>query len=260
VKQAAKKALSDPVPPRGDLRIEECSGSRMRRLAANVPGAFALLALAVAGPVVPPAVCDEMSRSEPREDGHPAELEALLAGFAAMPGLSARFREERHLSLLQEPLLSNGALFFAPPDRLLRRVDDPVESTLLVEGNRLTFSGAEGPRTIDLDSHPAVRAFVDSFRLLLAGNLDALGGVYRIEFEEAERSAAREWRIRLRPRRPPLEEIIASIEIVGRGQTLDELRLLEVRGDETITRFWGVDTNRRFGEGELAELFRLPEP
>ena len=43
------------------------------------------------------------------------ELEALVRRFAAMPGLSARFEEEKRLSMLRAPLKSEGTLSLRAP-------------------------------------------------------------------------------------------------------------------------------------------------
>jgi len=248
VKQAHEQGRSRPVPAwSGRLRAGRSAAHRGLS-AAGALGAFACVALAV-GLAAPLAA-----------RGAATGLEALLADFAAIPGLAARFREERHIALLKEPLVSSGVLYLAPPGGMLRRVDDPVASTVLVEGSQLVFSGSGNRRTLDLDRNPAVRVYIDTFRLLLTGDVEALREIYRIEFEAGEDSAEPVWLIRLRPRHSPLAGAIASVEILGRGRTLEEFRLKKVRGDETITRFSEVDTTRRFGDGELAEMFRLSPP
>jgi hypothetical protein len=211
-------------------------------------GAFACVVLAVA--LVAPAPAR----------GAATGLEALLADFAAIPGLKARFREERHLALLKQPLVSSGTLYLAPPDGMLRRVDDPVASAVLVEGSQLVFSNSGNRRTLDLDRNPAVRVYIDTFRLLLAGDAEALRKIYQIEFEAGEDAAEQVWLIRLRPRHSPLAGAIASVEVAGQGRTVDEFRLNKVNGDKTVARFSEVDTSRRFGDGELAEMFRLSLP
>ena len=194
------------------------------------------------------------------QDDPPLELESLAAEFAAMPGLSARFREEKHLALLQEPLVSRGVLYFARPRRLVRHMHEPVASTLLVQGEQIAFSGAHGIRTLDLAESPTLLALVDSIRLLLAGDVEALRESFRVEFESAGDSDERAWEIRLEPLPPPVREVIASIAIAGRGRTPLELRVVETGGDETLTRFSEVDTDRRFSDDELAEFFRVPAP
>ena len=59
-------------------------------------------------------------------------LEQLLARFAAMSGLSARFREEKRMALLAAPLVSEGTLYFAPKGRLARHITAPAPATVLL--------------------------------------------------------------------------------------------------------------------------------
>jgi hypothetical protein len=210
-----------------------------------------------------PAASTRPAAAKPAEKGAARfDLEALLAQFAASPGLTARFSEEKRMALLREPLMSQGVLYFAPPDRLLRRVSEPVESSLLLRGDALTLGSARGARTIDLESHPVVRSFVDSFRLLLAGDVEALRAIYRVQFEAAEAAEAeqRRWEIRLEPLLAPVQRAIAWIRLSGRDRVLLELEVREVNGDVTLTRFSAVDEERHFSERELEDLFRPPAP
>lgn len=188
------------------------------------------------------------------------DLASLLHEFSAMPGLSARFRETKHLELLQEPLSSSGVLHFAPPDRLVRRVEEPVASMLLVVGDTVTIRGAGGDWSVDLGLHPAVRAFVDGFRLILRGDLVALHEAYTVEFEAPDGNPNGDWRIRLVPRLEALRRVVAWIALAGRGSVVRELRLVEANGDETLDEFFDVDAGRRFSEAELESLFRVLEP
>ena len=181
-------------------------------------------------------------------------LDALIASFAAMPGLAARFREEKQLSLLQVPLVSEGVLYFAPPDRLVRHVEKPAPSTLLLRGDELVLGTAADQHAIDLSSQPAVRSFVDAFRLVLAGDLAQLRALYDIQFHAAGASG---WQIQLAPRDERLAGVIRSIEVAGSGAELREVRVVQTSGDATTTRFRDVDRNRHFSAAELEALFRI---
>ena len=185
----------------------------------------------------------------------PLSLEALIDSFAAMPGLTARFREERQLSLLQVPLVSEGSLAFAPPDRLVRHVEKPAPSTLLLRGGELVMGTAADQHAIDLAAQPAVRSFVDAFRLVLAGDLPRLRALYEITFRQT--NALGGWQIQLAPRDERVAGVIRAIEVAGADLALREVRVVEVDGDTTTTRFTDVDRNRRFSAAELDALFRI---
>jgi len=232
-------------------------GSARRAVHVTVLGVLAAgLAALVAAAGAPRLAGAEVSRGEePRFD-----LEALFAEFAAMPGLEARFREEKRIALLREPLVSHGVLYFAPPDRLLRHVREPVESTLLLRGRELSIGSSRGIRTIDLAANPVLRMFVDPFRLLLAGDIEALRKSYRVQLEASGNPPARRWEIRLEPLHSPVQDAIAWIRLSGQGRELFELEVREVSGDVTITRFSAVDTERHFSDRDFAELFERPLP
>jgi hypothetical protein len=193
---------------------------------------------------------------EPALASEAIDLETLVRSFAAMPGLSTRFREERQISLLQVPLVSEGTLYFAPPDRIARHVERPAPSTLLVRDDELVMDTAGERYTLDLAAQPVLRSFVDAFRLVLAGDLAKLRELYTIEFRLND--SQRDWQIRLLPRDEQLAGMIRSIQVVGRDAILLELRVVEADGDSTVTRFTEVDRGRRFSESELDTLFRIP--
>jgi hypothetical protein len=112
--------------------------------------------------------------------------------------------------------------------------------------------------SIDLESNPVVRVFVDSLRLVLAGDLPALRILYRVEmlaFDPADQGA---WALSLKPLDPALGKVLKSIELRGSGNRLGELRVQEVNGDLSITQFSDVNSQRQFGEEERDSLFALP--
>jgi hypothetical protein len=186
----------------------------------------------------------------------PPRLDDLLSQWKRAPGLSARFREEKHLAILDAPLVTEGTICFAPPARLARRAVRPFASILLVDGDRLQFWQAEGAQSIDLAKNPVARLFVDAFVKLLAGDR---AGIERIfELELAARPGGG-WELTLKPRRAPMDQVIARLVLRGEGLVLREMDLRETSGDWTHTAFTDVDVGHRFTPAELDRIFRLPE-
>ena len=183
----------------------------------------------------------------------PPSLETLFARVARLPGVEARFQEERRVALLRAPLQSEGEVFFVPPDRLARRTDRPIPSLLLVDGDRLWFGDAEHHASVDLDANPVLRPLLEGVRTVLAGDLDALRRNYDLEF--IPREATGGWCLRLKPKLELLARVLARIEVHGVDVRLSEVRVTETRGDETLTRFSEVDTHRHFSADELSRLF-----
>ena len=74
---------------------------------------------------------DEGLESTTSRNRTPIGLEELMSRLARSGGVRARFRETKHLSLLTAPLVSEGTLHFAPPDRLARHTTHPGNASIV---------------------------------------------------------------------------------------------------------------------------------
>src|SRR5262245_34974195 len=137
------------------LRQSGASRRRQRSIAAALCAA-ALLASPAPG---------EPQASEDQQAG-PATLEALMRGMAGASGVEARFREEKRLALLSEPIESRGTLYFVPPNRLSRETTEPSRTRLVIDGERFSFRDAAGSEAMDLSASPIAREYVANFIVL----------------------------------------------------------------------------------------------
>ncbi|HEY8427297.1 MAG TPA: outer membrane lipoprotein carrier protein LolA [Sandaracinaceae bacterium] len=184
----------------------------------------------------------------------PPTLDALLERFAAAPGFEARFVEEKRIALLAVPVRSEGRIWFAPPGRLMRRVERPDPSAALIADGRLRMRQGERTEEISVEGNAVLRGFVDSFRAVLAGDRAALSRFYRAEYAPAPDGS---WQLTLRPRDEALSRFVREIRLRGRGVTIVEMHMIEANGDETRTTFSDVDTARRFSDAEARRIFRI---
>lgn len=187
-------------------------------------------------------------------------LSSLLARFAAMPGLEARFHEEKNIALLEAPLVSEGSLHFAPPGMLLRQIRSPAPSTVLISEGQLRFSDGRRSGQVDLSANPTVRHFVESFVLLLAGDEVALTMLYDITISQHDPGDSESWELVLVPRPQSMRRVLRDVRLRGSGVVLQEMHVREVSGDETVTTFSDVNPARSYTEAERARLFRVPSP
>jgi outer membrane lipoprotein-sorting protein len=185
-------------------------------------------------------------------------LDKLLDSFRGVGGIEAHFREEKRIALLKAPLVSEGQLYFLAPDRLARRVATPSPSVMVVTGTSVSFQDSAGhAEALSLDQNPVARLFVDSFLKILAGDAAALSRIYGMTATSGPNGI---WTLQLKPTAAPLNRLIDEIDLSGRGAIMDRLRVLEVGGDETVTRFTSVDIHRRFGAEEERRLFTIGPP
>jgi len=229
---------------------EARAGSRRRsgRAALVVTAALVLLAAS-------PLTSSPDAAAQPTSAASHPSVDALLRAFAAMPGLYARFHEEKHVALLSLPLESDGEIYFTPPGRMLRKVTSPTPSWALLEGDHVTLVSPGERRVLDLGQSPVVRGFVGAFRDVLAGDRAALERSYTLDFS----SAGDDFTLTLRPREAQLSRFLRQLSLHGHGLALTRIRMVETSGDVTVTTFTQVDPARHYSADEHSRLFRLPE-
>lgn len=156
-----------------------------------------------------------------------AELQPLLA---AVERAEARFVEEHHLAMLDQPLTSGGTVSYRAPDFLRKSVDHPQPGSYTVEGERLIVEQKGERQVLDLASAPQLKAFTESFRAVLAGDFESLNRLYGLTLK----GSSEDWTLRLEPREAPLSRLIYRVTVSGTG---DEVRRFEVQehgGDRSI--------------------------
>ncbi len=154
----------------------------------------------------------------------------LLAALARAVPERIAYSETRRLAYLDVPLTTSGELEFRPPDWLRRSVQGSGES-YVIAGDAVRIEGSGGGREIPLDMHPALRAFAESLRATLAGDLPRLQRYFIVELQGSEPA----WRLQLRPRDASVASVIQSIELSGDGATLRRIETREAGGDLTVT-------------------------
>ena len=184
----------------------------------------------------------------------PLTLDSLMTRFRGITGLSAHYREEKRIALLAEPLVSEGTVHYAPPDRIARHTLTPTSSSVVLDGTTLRFGDGKTERSIDVASSPVVRAFVDSFLAVLAGDRAALERSFKVDFQTP---GAQKWELTLTPREASLGGIIRDIRFTGDALVLSQMRIREASGDEGVTTFSEVDTAHAYSPAEAARVFRL---
>ena len=183
-------------------------------------------------------------------------IDALMARLRAVPGLSARFTETKTIGLLAVPLINEGTLHYQPPGHLLRTIETPHRSQVLLVADAIWVREGGKSEQIDLAAHPTARAFVGSFRSLLAGDREALARHFELELHRDDEHES--WTLHLRPRTEAMTRIVTRMKISGHREIVDRIVIEEATGDISDTRFADVDPKRRYSAQEAARLFAPP--
>jgi outer membrane lipoprotein-sorting protein len=164
-------------------------------------------------------------------------LEQLMQALGAVKSSQAAFVEQKHVEILSAPLQSRGRLVYTAPGRLEKHTLSPRRESLVLDGDELTLENKDRNqrRTVPLQDQPVVRAFVESIRATLAGDLATLRRFYGVKLEGGER----QWRLTLTPGDPQAREFVSEIRIGGNRDAITRIEFIETGGDRsvmTITR------------------------
>ena len=192
-----------------------------------------------------------LSAPTPALAAQPVTVDELLTGFAKMPGLYADFRQESFFGLLAEPLVDTGTIHFSN-GKLARRTLEPTPSVVIMDGNGIEYGDGQTVERIDLAGKPAIKQFVDAFTMIFAGDRAGLEALYQVEFTPGTN---RTWTLTLVPKVAPMNQIIARVVVSGAELEISTMRVVEIGGDETVTKFSNVDTARKYSKADLAKLF-----
>jgi Outer membrane lipoprotein carrier protein LolA-like len=159
-------------------------------------------------------------------------IEDLMRAMGQVKSSKARFVERKHIAILSVPLELSGTLAYVAPSRLEKQTLSPYRESLVLEGDQLTLEDGQRNRrrTVRLQDNPVVRAFVESIRSTLAGDLATLSRFYEVGLEGGER----EWRLRLKPREADMQGVVSEIRISGSRDWVERIEIDETGGDRSI--------------------------
>ncbi len=154
-------------------------------------------------------------------------LRDLMQALAMVEHSEVGYQEEKHLAILDLPLLQSGRLNYVAPDQFVRTLDGPAGERFLVHGDQVSLEKKRGRETYDLNSLPMVKAFVASFGATLAGDLPRLKRYYEVRFS-GEQSR---WQLDLHPRDSQLASYIEQIKLWGHRDKIIGVEIHETNGD-----------------------------
>jgi len=159
------------------------------------------------------------------------DVPRLMALLGSTPHPRAWFDEVKQIGILQAPLEQSGTLEYREPDYLKKHVVVPEEQIFEIDGDRVRLVQPDLPaREAGLGEFPALGAFAEGFRAVLAGDRDGLERHYQLSLAGEEQN----WTLTLTPRDQRVAAYVTALEFQGRGGRVDRLRIDERGGDSSV--------------------------
>jgi outer membrane lipoprotein carrier protein len=164
-------------------------------------------------------------------------LDQVARNAGRVESVFARFAQERHLSLFQEPLRSEGYLCFQKPGRIRWEVTQPYQSILVSDGKGVAqFERANGQwKKLDLGLADAMQSVVSQIGAILEGRYAGRQGDYSVSATNTADGPV----VTLTPRQPAMLKMMQAIEIylAPDFRVTRRVVLREQDGDFTDIRF-----------------------
>ena len=202
------------------------SGGKADRVAAFLVSILGAVAIAI-------AIAFAVSHAQIAHAASSAEvaLTALMQKLSEVRAAGGKFTERKYFSILDEPLILKGRVRYRAPDYVRKEYHDPDSESYEVRGDDLTIEYPDGRRRdLSIDEHPLLRAFVESYRGTLAGDLETLSRYFELELGGHMDA----WQLRLTPRNLELAEYLSAVVLRGREGTVTSVETLEANGDRSV--------------------------
>ena len=158
-------------------------------------------------------------------------LQQLMRSLATVTTVSATFREQKDLAILQQPLVMSGILYYRSPDYLKKQTLQPHTESYEADADWLTVdTPTAGHHQFHVRGYPLIQAFVESVRATLAGDLPALERYYQVELQ----GNAEGWTLRLKPVDREMADFVTAILIGGQNHHVLSIETLEASGDRSL--------------------------
>jgi len=177
-------------------------------------------------------VCSSSAVAAEAGDAAGWDIRRLMQELGQVKTAKGRFVERKHLAILNAPLEFSGTLVYVAPSRLEKHTLAPWPESLVLEREELTIESKERNqrRMLVLLDYPVIRAFVESIRSTLAGDLPTLTRFYRVGLDGSEPR----WRLTLKPSEPGMREVVSEIRISGERSSINAIEIIETNGDRSV--------------------------
>jgi len=151
----------------------------------------------------------------------------IQAAYRDVATFRASVTQTKHVSLLDEPLVSTGHLAFKKPDRLLLEMDAPRPLKVIVNGTRIWIPGLDPEAEAALAAAPTV--MLSRLQAIFTGDLAALEQSFDVRAEEDDRGIA----VTLQARDARMFNTVQTMELrfARPDLLLHEIRIRNALGD-----------------------------
>ena len=186
----------------------------------------------------------------PLSEAQSNEIMASLTKTASsMQTMQCRFVQSKTMSMLAEPSVSEGKMYFASPDRLRWEYVKPYAFALVVNGERIVKVTDGQAEALDGNSGRMYQGITSMIMSSASGK--KLFDATTFDIVLYDDGAC--WKAEMTPKRRDMKRMFSQLvfHFDKKTQVIDHVEFLDPKGDNTVIRFEEIRLNEKIGEEQF---------
>lgn len=154
-------------------------------------------------------------------------IEDILNRVAISPPASVAFREERHNSMLQDPLVLSGYMEYLAPGRMKKVIETPFREILTISENAIKIERDGQVQSLSLRRSRSLRTLLGGIEAVIAGDENRLMETFELELQESPDG----WSIHFTPRSKRIARNLESMTVHGSSDVIDRIHISLAGGE-----------------------------
>jgi outer membrane lipoprotein-sorting protein len=186
-----------------------------------------------------------------QEESAVSILEKIKQANVEYTSITSDFTQTKHLSFMNEYVISNGKFFYSKPDRLLMKYEQPAGDIMLINNEQLVMIAAGKYTKASAKSSAKARILRNILSSCLQGDLALIEGA-KISNEETADSHVITVELSKKGRKKNISKVVLHYD--KSDLTLSVLRMEEHDGSYTIYNLINKELNQPVAD----EVFKAP--
>ena len=186
----------------------------------------------------------------PLSEAQSNEIMASLTETASsMQTMQCRFVQSKTMSMLAEPSVSEGKMYFASPDRLRWEYVKPYAFALVVNGERIVKITDGQAEALDGNSGRMYQGITS----MIMGSASGKKLFDATTFDIVLYDDGACWKAEMTPKRRDMKRMFSQLvfHFDKKTQIIDHVEFLDPKGDNTVIRFEEIRLNEKIGEEQF---------
>ena len=186
----------------------------------------------------------------PLSEAQSNEIMASLTKTASsMQTMQCRFVQSKTMSMLAEPSVSEGKMYFASPDRLRWEYMTPYAFALVVNGERIVNVTDGQAEALDGNSGRMYQGITS----MIMGSASGKKLFDATTFDIVLYDDGACWKAEMTPKRRDMKRMFSQLvfHFDKKTQVIDHVEFLDPKGDNTVIRFEEIRLNEKIGEEQF---------